>query len=168
MMTPEEQKKKEELDKLQERIYSAPVAFYFEFQFDAFTNIDDQAFTEVSGLSVEMVTEEIEEGGANCYKHYVPKEYKYAQLTCKRALALDYNSSLSAWVDTILNSNSSAEIKPYDAVLSLKNAWGIPVASWSLQGLYPVKWSTSDFNAIKNELVIETFVFSYKRLTRIT
>lgn len=167
-MTLEEKKKKEELDKLQERIYSAPVAFYFEFHFGSFTNIDDQAFTEVSGLSVEMETEEITEGGANCFKHYVPKEYKYAQLTCKRALALDSNSSLSTWVDMILNSNSSVEIVPYDAVLSLKNAGGTPVVSWSLQGLYPVKWSTSDFNAMKNELVMETFVFSYKRLTRLS
>lgn len=152
---------------LQEKVYLAPVVFYFELQFDSFYHIDDQSFTEVSGLSVEMQTEEIEEGGANCYKHHVPKEYKYSQLTCKRALIPFSNSSLTLWVDNILNGNSVSEIVPHDANLSLKSALGIPLASWSLQGLFPVKWSISDFNAMKNELVIETFVFSYKRLTRV-
>ena len=153
--------------KPQEKIYSAPVVFYFELEFDSFSHIDDQAFMEVSGLSVEMQTEEIEEGGANCYKHHVPKEYKYSQLTCKRALVPNSDGSLSAWVDNILNSNSSVEIMPTDANLRLKNAAGDPLACWRLQGLFPVKWSISDFNALKNELVMETFVFSYKRLTRV-
>ena len=152
---------------LQGTNYSAPVAFYFELKFNAFNSIEDQAFSEISGLSVEMQVDEIEEGGANCYKHYVPKEYKYAQLTCKRALASQSSKSLSAWMDGILNSDSSVEITPLDATLNLMDADGSPLVSWALQGLFPVKWSLSDFNAVKNELVTETFVFSYKRLFRL-
>ena len=55
---------------------------------------------------------------------------------------------------------------PKAVVVSLADAEGDPVASWSIDRAYPVKWSVGGFDAMKNELAIETMEFAYHSLKR--
>ena len=51
-------------------------------------------------------------------------------------------------------------------MVSLADAEGDPVASWSIGRAYPVKWSVGGFDAMKNEIAIETMEFAYHSLKR--
>src|SRR3954454_16530210 len=44
------------------------------------------AFTEVSGLSVQMDTEDLVEGGQNQFVHKLPKQLKWPNLVLKRGI----------------------------------------------------------------------------------
>ncbi|MBL4662482.1 MAG: phage tail protein, partial [Flavobacteriaceae bacterium] len=54
-----------------------PVAFYFRLSFDDAVGGADASFKEVSGITMEMGTEGITEGGNNNYKHRVPTSVKF-------------------------------------------------------------------------------------------
>jgi phage tail-like protein len=41
------------------------------------------------------------------------------------------------------------------------DANGDPIKSWNFFDAYPVKWSLSDFNAMKNEVVVESISIKY-------
>ena len=77
--------------------YYPPVGFHFRINvMDLSPNDNDVRFTEVSGLSVEMVTEEIPEGGENRFVQKYPVRAKYPELVLKRGLLL--NSEVVNWI----------------------------------------------------------------------
>ncbi len=60
---------------------------YFSFQFLIEINgLITGGFSEVSGLQVEIETEEYREGGTNDYVHKLPKGTKYSNLVLKRGI----------------------------------------------------------------------------------
>src|SRR5690606_1126800 len=70
-------------------------SFHFKVEFNLKEAEKDNRFQEVTGLTAEMTTEEIKEGGLNEYAHKVPVKGKYGNLTLKRGLLLD--SSVIDW-----------------------------------------------------------------------
>ena len=46
-------------------------------------------------------------------------------------------------------------------IVFLMDAKGDPIKSWNFFDAYPVKWSLSDFNAMKNEVVVESISIKY-------
>ncbi|TGE14012.1 phage tail protein [Hymenobacter elongatus] len=139
-----------------------PVGFYFSLSFEAIRTTADAAFQEVSGLSVERETETIGEGGQNLYKYQVPAVAKYSNLVLKRGLLIE-GSALAAWVRTTIGSDLSEPIVPKQVFLSLLNEQGGPLAFWSFEQAWPVKWSVSDFKADDSAIVIETLELTYTR-----
>lgn len=57
--------------------YTPPVCFHFRVDVLGMTNVDDVRFTEVGGLSVEMGSEEVPEGGENRFVQKYPTRAKY-------------------------------------------------------------------------------------------
>ncbi len=141
-------------------------AFYFQIEFSNKSEIYDMEFQEVSGLSVEFETEEVEEGGETRFKHRVLTRQKHGNLVCKRALRPLKESALAEWLNGILESDFSQKIEPVDAFVSLLNAEGKKLCGWSLTNLYPVKWDIGLFNSQKNEPAIETIEFAYNTINR--
>ena len=137
-----------------------PVGFYFALGFSDVKTTADAAFQEVSGLSAERETETIGEGGQNLYKYTVPTVGKYSNLVLKRGLLIE-GSALAAWVRNTLGSDLSEPIKPKQVYLKLLNSEGQPLAFWSFENAWPVKWSVSDFNAEDSTIAIETLELSY-------
>jgi len=77
--------------------YYPPVSFHFKVEVLGLSPIsNDVRFTEVSGLSVEMGTEEVPEGGENRFIQKYPTQAKYPELVLKRGLLL--NSEIVNWV----------------------------------------------------------------------
>ena len=133
--------------------------FHFKVSFIDFDEVDIEArFSEVSGLQMEMETEEVRGGGENRYVHRLPKGAKFQNLTLKRALHT-LPSHIIKWAE---NAIFNFDFSLHDVVVSLLNEKSQPVKSWNFVGAYPVKLQLSDLKANDNSLVIETLELAYK------
>ncbi|WP_341482135.1 phage tail protein [Christiangramia crocea] len=134
------------------------VSFYFSVSFNGIgkSSIDTQ-FQSVGGLSVEMQTENVAEGGENRFEHILPVRSKYSDLVLKRGLFTD--SELIHWC---FDAFESTIIKPVSLNISMLNEEGTPLFSWHVVHAWPKKWSVSDLNAEQNALAIETFELNYR------
>ncbi len=137
--------------------YYPPVGFHFSVEFEGLgTDAKDHQFQSVSGLSVDIETEEIAEGGENRFKHKLPVKTKYPNLVLKRGLLID--SKVINWCkDAIEN----FEFKPVDLIVKLLNEKHEPLQYWKIIHAYPIKWSVEDFNAQESKLVVESFELTY-------
>lgn len=142
--------------------WAPPVAFYFSVQFEGDIEVP---FQDVSGLSLEMETENIKEGGENSYSYQVPVRRKHGNLVLKRSLA-PISERLESYIVGVLESNGSKPIKCCQVNISLLDGEGEALESWSLLNAYPVKWSMNEFSAKKNELAIEQLELAYTNLIR--
>jgi phage tail-like protein len=144
--------------------YFPPASFYFGLSIGGKEGVDSM-WQEVSGLEVESDVEEIIEGGENDHTHRVPGRVKYKNLVLKRGLA-PKTSSLVDWCETRFgdgkNLDKAVELK--NIIVSLYNEKGEaePIATWTFDKAYPVKWSISNFNAQENALAVETIEFAYR------
>ncbi len=141
--------------------YYPPVGFHFKVEFDGFASDgNDTKFQSVSGLSVDLETEEIAEGGENRFKHKLPVKTKFPNLVLKRGILID--SELIAWCkDAIENFSFS----PKNLTVKLLNEEGDPIMTWNVNHAYPVKWNIEAFNAEESKLVAETIELTYNFFT---
>jgi len=139
-----------------------PVAFHFSVRIDN----DTLAFQEVSGLSVEMQTETVPEGGENRLVHELPTSLKCGRVELKRAIAKT-GDPLIAWCRDVLESDFSQPIQPKQVFIFLLDMQGQPLRGWTLVQAYPVKWSVDGFSSTKNELAIESITLACTGVVRI-
>lgn len=137
--------------------YYPPSNFHFIVEF---TGIDskrqDHEFQSVSGLSVDIDTEEIAEGGENRFKHKFPVKTKYPNLVLKRGILAD--SKVISWCRDAIE---DFDFKPIDLTVKLLNEEHEPLMTWNVVHAYPVKWSVEDFNAQESKMAIESIELSY-------
>lgn len=137
-----------------------PVAFYFRLSFDGAASGSDASFKEVSGITMEMGTEEITEGGNNNFKHRVPTSVKFSNLVLKRGM-VSKDSPLVDWCIKTFGGGLAEYVETKNIVVSLLDENGDPIKAWSFANAWPVKWAASDLNSMNNEVAIETLEFSY-------
>lgn len=140
-------------------------AFYFKVTFAATLGMSDTSFQEVSGITAEVETEPVVEGG-NQYVRQLPKSIKHSNLVLKRGIAA-MTSPLVIWCRTVMESNFMLPIVPTPVSVYLMNENRTPVRAWLFADAYPVKWNVDTFISTKNEVAIETIELSYSYLTRI-
>lgn len=141
--------------------YYPPVSFHFKVEVLGLYPIsDDIRFTEVSGLTVEMGTEEFAEGGENRFVQRYPTSARYPELVLKRGLLL--NSEVVIWVRECIE---DYKIRPKNIDIKLLNDQHQPLVTWHLVNAYPTKWSVSDLNASNNAVTIETLQLFYQYFT---
>lgn len=134
--------------------YYPPLGFHFRVEF---SNIEGEfEFQSVSGLSVEVETEQIAEGGENRFKHKLPVRSKFPNLTLKRGILV--NSELIKWCREAVE---DFDISPADITISLLNQEHEPLMTWNVVHAWPVKWEVADFNAEESKIVIETIELAY-------
>jgi len=142
-------------------IYYPPVGFHFRVEVLGLPPSDsDTRFSEVSGLSVEMGTEELAEGGENRFVQKYPVRAKYPELTLKRGLLV--NSEVINWVRQCIE---DFQIKPKNIDVMLLNDEHQPLMTWHVIGAYPTKWTVSDLSASNNAIVTETLQLFYQYFT---
>lgn len=141
--------------------YYPPVGFHFRVEVLGLPpNDNDVRFTEVSGLSVEVGTEEVAEGGQNWYVQKFPLRAKYPELVLKRGLLV--GSEITEWIRA---SVEELRIQPKNVDVLLLNQEHEPLLTWHLVNAYPTKWSVSDLNASNNAVVVESLQFFYQYFT---
>ncbi|MUG97760.1 phage tail protein [Scytonema sp. UIC 10036] len=146
-----------------------PVSFFFEVVFQG-ENLDKEVvetrFQSVTGLSVDMQTETLKEGGENRFEHILPVRTKYEPLVLKRGLVTD--SKMVKWcMDAILN----FDIRPMNLLVRLLHVKRddpnqppeaiAPLMTWKVINAWPKKWSVSEFNAEQNAIAIESVELNY-------
>jgi len=141
--------------------YYPPVGFHFLVEVLGFSgNSNDVRFTEVSGLSVDLETEEVVEGGENRFVQKYPTRAKYPELVLKRGLLVD--SELLGWIRSCIE---NLVIQPKNVDIKLLNDEHQPLFTWHLVNAYPTKWSQGDLNAVNNAVSIETMQLFYQYFT---
>jgi phage tail-like protein len=141
-----------------------PVSFLFDVVFLA-ENLDKEVmesrFQSVIGLSVEMQTESLREGGENRFTHLLPLGTAHESLILKRGFVTD--SKMIKWfMDAILN----FDIRPMNLMVNLLHVKKDttetePMMTWEVINACPKKWSISEFNAEQSQLAIETIELNY-------
>ena len=138
--------------------YVPPVGFHFRVEVLGLSpNDSDIRFSDVSGLSTELSTEEVAEGGENRFLQKYPVQTKYADLVLKRGLLK--SSSVTEWIEECIQ---QLTITPKNIDIMLLDEEHTPLMTWHLVNAYPVKWSVSDFSARNNAIVVETLQLYYQ------
>lgn len=137
-------------------MYQIPVGFHFKVDFGRGEADHDHMFQEVVGISSEVTLEEYKEGGLNEHVHRFPNGVKYGNLVLKRGMFND--SDIAQWCrDAIEN----FVFDPTTVSVTLLNEEHQPLASWTFERAYPIKWSISDFKAMDSALVVESLELAY-------
>lgn len=119
----------------------------------------DTRWTEVSGLNVELTTEELVEGGENRFVHKLPVRPKYPNLVLKRGYFASLPSPLMKWANDAIN---NFDIKPCQVLVMLLDENHLPAQMWSFKNAYPVKITMGDFKATDNSVLIESIELAYQ------
>ncbi len=141
--------------------YQPPVGFHFRVEFDLPDAGDqDIRFREVSGLSMELEEETLNEGGENRFAHKLPVRGRYPDLVLKRGLIRD--SAVAKWLrDAFQNPITVPFVLPTTIWVTLLNDAHEPLETYTVLNAWPKKWTLSDFNAESSDYVVETLELAY-------
>ncbi|SRX54959.1 phage tail protein [Aequorivita sp. CIP111184] len=138
-----------------------PVSFHFKVEFNGISSQEkDIQFQSVSGLSVDIETEEFAEGGENRFKHKFPVRSTFPNLVLKRGMVTD--SELIKWCR---NAIESFQFEPVDLTVKLLNENHEPLVTWNVVHAYPIKWDVAELNAEESKITIETIELAYNYFT---
>ncbi len=140
--------------------WDLPVAFYFRVKIGD----NEYAFKEVSGLSSQIDTESISEGGVNDFTYLLPKQTKHSNLVLKRAMSPLDNSDVY-WIRRTLEGDFS-DVRTQPVTVQLLNDQEIAIYTWTCQNAYPVKWEVEKLDSEKSNILIESIEFAYTTLNR--
>jgi phage tail-like protein len=117
-------------------------------------------FSEVSGLSLEVETEDYAEGGVNDFVHKLPKAAKYQNVSLKKGLT----DSDTLWLWARESIDGKFEKLSVDVVLM--DLEGNEKWRWSVQDAYPVKWSGPELKGDSSEIAIEALELAHTGITK--
>jgi phage tail-like protein len=134
---------------------------YLAFRFRVeITGIAAGAFSEVSGLQIEIETHDYREGGLNEYMHKLAGPARYpSNLILKRGL-MDADV-LWQWQQQI----AAGQIVRQNGSIILQNSAGEDKWRWNFREGYPVRWSGPDLHASSANVALETLELAHRGLT---
>jgi phage tail-like protein len=118
--------------------------------------ITQAVFTEVTGLALEVATEDVEEGGRNDFVHRVPGRCKVTNLVLKRGMTKS-NDFLKWHLDV-----AQGKINPRSLSVIVFNTDGSESMRWNFINAYPVKWTGPQFKASDNGAAIESLELAHE------
>lgn len=107
-------------------------------------------WSKCDGLSVEYDIKSYEEGGENTFVHRIPGRAKYQSIKLTRPVNKE-SAKVAVWLTSI-----QAMVKRQTAQISALDTTGETIASWSLQGVFPAKWTGPNFDATSSQVATET------------
>jgi phage tail-like protein len=120
--------------------------------------IDDDelgSFNSCEGLGVEVVLEQREEGGNNGFVWQIPTRLKYSNVKLSRPICND-TSAVMSWL-----AEMTTGVTVRTAHISAMAAEGSIVATWSLFGVIPVRWTGPSLNLDSPKVAIETLELAH-------
>jgi phage tail-like protein len=139
--------------------YYPPVAFHFSVSIKKGDQSIDSSWQEVSGLSAEVVTEDLVEGGQNLFVYKLAVGTRYPALVLKRGAPINRGSPLIAWInDAVVN----FKFDLCSILVTLLNENHQPLMTWNFDKAYPVKWNFSDLKSTDSAVVIESIEFVHQ------
>jgi phage tail-like protein len=108
------------------------------------------AFSEVSGLDVEIVPIEYRTGGEDTSVRKLPGLRKFTNIVLKRGVIGD--TALWNW----LKSAMQGQVQRTTLTIVLLDESRKEVMRWKVQRAWPCKWSGPELNAKANEVALES------------
>lgn len=140
------------------------VGFHFQVTFQGLPDLktEDVRFQSVSGLDVQMDTENWKEGGENHFEHVLPGRSKFSStLTLKRGLLRPGQSGLTDWC---INTFNHLRIVPLKLVIvELLDEEHNVLIKWDVEHVWPKSWKLAELNAERSEILIETLELNFNR-----
>lgn len=118
-------------------------------------------FSDVSGLQVEIDTEEYQEGGVNDHVHLLPKGAKYSKLILKKGIT--DSEVLWNWQTELIQ----GIIERKTVRIVLLDTQGNEKLRWRCVDAYPVRWIGPDLRADASNVAIETIELVHNGIKRI-
>jgi phage tail-like protein len=143
-----------------------PVGFFFRLQIDGLPDTESD-FQEITGLSRSVELQSVKEGGENRFTHELPLQVKSEPLILKRGLKV--SSELTDWCKSTIE---EFRFTPKDIHLFLLDVESKsrgehqPLVAWHIIHAFPTKWEVTGFNAMNNDLAIETIQLNYSYFTK--
>lgn len=141
------------------------VGYHFQVTFLLQGNQDDTLdirFQKVSGISAQVGSFTVTEGGENLFTHRLPDRISYNNLILERGLVV--GSPLADDIDSVMNEFA---FTGHHVMVSILDKDSAPEISWLFMSAYPVKWSISDLAGDQNAVVIDSMELAYTRFKRI-
>ena len=131
------------------------VTLFFKVTIDGFSLGD---WTKCEGLSFEYEVEDYKEGGENGFVHRLPGRAKFQNLKLTRPVSADTGRVISylAHVQHRPQRQSGA--------VEVRDAANQPVATLTLRGLYPVKWTGPTMDRASGNIATETLELAHNGL----
>jgi phage tail-like protein len=134
-------------------------AFRFEVNL---TDMPPAGFSEVTGLQMELDSQEYQEGGENSFVHKFPSRAKQTNLTLKRGIV---DRAMWDWFYDL----TQGTVKFRGGRITLHDPSGNQVVmEWEFKGAFPTKWVGPDLNATQNSVAVETLELAHQGLKRVT
>lgn len=123
-------------------------------------SITEAAFTECSGLEMEVEVLQWTEGGLNEYVHRLPGRVKAgSNLVLKRGLA---TKELWQWHANV----AKGQIQRQNISIILYGYDGAETCRWHIIGALPIKWTGPTFKADSQEVAVESIELIYQTFER--
>lgn len=119
-------------------------------------------FTKVEGLGAKYEIVTIKEGGENSFVHKLPGRIEYDDLKLTRPVD-EASGELAAWFTGYQNAiRKQQRLELATASISAYDGNDKVVATWSLRGVFPVRYSGPSFEAGASKVLTETLELSHQ------
>jgi phage tail-like protein len=112
-------------------------------------------WSKCDGLGVEYEVVEYKEGGENAYVHRIPGRAKFQNIKLTRPLNHE-TTKVTAWIASL-----RVAVERQTAQISALDSEGQVIASWNLDGVYPVKWSGPSLDVGNNQVATESLELAH-------
>src|SRR5437660_12245074 len=136
------------------RTMDAPFTGQFVFSVDHIGPIG--AFTECSGLSVEVQAEELVEGGQNHFSHKLPTRMRWPNIMLKRGITDENNLFEWFWKTSGEGSQGQGnKLGRMHGEIAILDAARGRIRSWKFEDAFPVKWTGPRLASSSREVATE-------------
>ena len=118
------------------------------------------SFSDCSGLTAEVTTEDYREGGVNHFVYKLPKHVTSPSLVLKRGVTA--STDLWKWVTSFAD---STKIQTKTVEVRLNGPDGKTVRAWVATNAYPIKYEGPTLNASRSEVAMETLELAHQGLS---
>jgi phage tail-like protein len=125
----------------------------------------DASFQEIAGIEAKMEVDTVVEGGENRFAHRLPRYASHSNLVLKRGV-VPSGSALGTWVTQTLGGGLALPIEPKNLKVSLLNDQATPIAAWTFERAYPLRWQLAPLSSEDNKVLIETLELAYNYFYR--
>jgi phage tail-like protein len=120
-------------------------------------NVNHAAFTECTLPSLQVETQDLNEGGQNEYAHKLPVRVKPGTIKLRQGITRD--GELLIWYFQVLKGELKKALRP--VTITIHDAALKPVMTFALQGAYPVRYNGPSLKAGDQALAIEELELAY-------
>ena len=120
--------------------------------------VGQAVFTEATGLGVEIMVQDYEEGGRNDHIHRLPGRAKVSDITLRNGVTT--SNEIWDWFKKILE----GDFERRNVSIVVVNQEGAEQQRWSFIEALPVKWTGPEFKSGQSGPAIQSLQLTHKGL----